>query len=139
MTSDAVASVPRRTPKAGRDLPKAIAVGLGLLVLVGASLGFRPEPFVLLAIGAVGAALWELKQAFLRRDIHLPLLPLLVGAAGILVSSYYSGPEALMVSFVLTVAGSWSGGSSTAPAPPPCGTPRRGRSPPPTCRSWPGS
>ena len=105
MTSDAVASRPRRTPKAGRDLPKAISVGVGLLVLVGASLAFRPEPFVLLATAAVGAALWELKQAFRRRDIHLPLLPLLVGAAGILVSSYYSGPEALMVSFVLTVAG----------------------------------
>lgn len=105
MTRDAVASEPRRTPKAGRDLPKAIAVGVGLLLVVGASLGFRPEPFVLLAIAAVGAALWELKQAFLRRDIHLPLLPLLVGAAGILISSYYAGPEALMVSFVLTVAG----------------------------------
>ncbi len=105
MTRDAVASEPRRTPKAGRDLPKAIAVGVGLLLVVGASLGFRPEPFILLAIAAVGAALWELKQAFLRRDIHLPLLPLLVGAVGIMVSSYYAGPEALMVSFVLTVAG----------------------------------
>jgi phosphatidate cytidylyltransferase len=54
---------------------------------------------------AVGGAVWELAQAFKRRDIHLPLLPLLVGTAGILVSSYYSGSEALMVSFLLTVGG----------------------------------
>lgn len=95
----------RRAPKAGRNLPVAIAVGLGLLVLVAASLAFRPEPFVLLATVAVGAALWELAQAFKRRDLHIPILPLLVGTVGILVSSYYSGPEALLVSFMLTVAG----------------------------------
>jgi phosphatidate cytidylyltransferase len=94
-----------RAPKAGRNLPVAIAVGLGLLALVAASLAFRPEFFVLLATVAVGAALWELAQAFKRRELHLPLLPLLVGTVGILVSSFYSGPEALLVSFMLTVAG----------------------------------
>ena len=94
-----------RAPQAGRNLPVAIAVGLGLLALVAVSLAFRPELFVLLATVAVGAALWELAQAFRRRDLHLPLLPLLVGTVGILVSSYYSGPEALLVSFMLTVAG----------------------------------
>ena len=91
-----------RAPKAGRNLPVAIAVGLGLLALVAASLAFRPEFFVLLATVAVGAALWELAQAFKRRELHLPLL---VGTVGILVSSFYSGPEALLVSFMLTVAG----------------------------------
>lgn len=83
----------------------AIAVGVGLMAAVVASLAFRPEPFVLLAVIAVGVALWELEQAMRRRDIHLPLLPLLVGTAGILISSFYSGPEALFVSFMLTVGG----------------------------------
>lgn len=103
MTTDP--ETPPATSRAGRNLPAATAVGVGLLVAVGASLAFRPEPFVLLAIAAVSAALWELAQALRRSDIAIPLLPLWVGTVGILVSSFYSGPEALMVSFMLTVAG----------------------------------
>jgi phosphatidate cytidylyltransferase len=94
-----------KAPRGGRNLPAAIAVGVALLAAVAASLAFRPEFFVLLAVIAVGGAMWELTQAFRRKDIHLPLLPLLVGTAGILVSSYYSGSEALMVSFLLTAGG----------------------------------
>lgn len=96
---------PLRTSRAGRDLPLAVLVGVGLLVVVAASLAFRKEGFVALAVLACGAALWELAQAFTRRGIHLPLLPLLVGMVGILVSSYASGPEALVVSFMLTAGG----------------------------------
>lgn len=91
--------------RAGRDMPKAIAVGLGLLAVVAAALFLRSEVFILFAILAVGAALWELAQAFRRRDIELPLWPLWVGTVGILISAYVSGLEALMVSFILTVVG----------------------------------
>lgn len=94
-----------RTPRAGRDLPWAIAVGVGLLVLVGVSLAWRKELFVALAVVACGAGLWELGQAFGRRGIRIPLLPLLVGAVGILVSSYAAGAEALMVAYLLTAGG----------------------------------
>ncbi|GII99386.1 phosphatidate cytidylyltransferase [Sediminihabitans luteus] len=105
MTADPLSRPPRRKPRAGRNLPAAIGVGVLLLVVVAASLGYRPEPFVLLAVVAVGAALWELRQAFGRRDIRIPFVPLAVGSTGILVSSYLSGAEALMVSFLLTVVG----------------------------------
>lgn len=94
-----------RSTKPGRDLPVAITVGVGLLVVVVASLFIRKEAFVALAALAVCAGLWELAQAFARRAIHLPLLPLLVGAVGILVSAYTAGAEALFVSFMLTVGG----------------------------------
>jgi phosphatidate cytidylyltransferase len=103
MTDTAIATT--RTPRSGRDLPVAIVVGVGLLIVVVASLFIRKEAFGVLAIVAVCAGLWELAQAFTRRDIHLPLLPLLVGAIGILVSAYTAGPEALFVSFMLTVGG----------------------------------
>ena len=93
----------RRKSRAGRNLPAAIGVGLLLIALVVASLWFRPEPFVLVALAAVCAGLWELRQAFARRDIRLPMLPLMVGGAGMLVSAFRSGPEALLVAFVLTV------------------------------------
>lgn len=91
--------------RAGRHLPIAIGVGLGLLGAVAASLAFRKEVFIGVALLFCGAGLWELAQALTRRGIHLPLLPLLVGTAGILVSSYTSGPEALLVAFMLTAGG----------------------------------
>ncbi|MBD8060534.1 phosphatidate cytidylyltransferase [Cellulomonas sp. JH27-2] len=94
-----------RTSRSGRDLPVAIAVGLGILVVVVASLFIVKEVFAGLAVLVVCAALWELAQAFTRRGIHLPLLPLLVGAVGIMVSSYTAGAEALFVAFMLTVGG----------------------------------
>jgi phosphatidate cytidylyltransferase len=37
--------------------------------------------------------------------VHIPVLPLLVGDVGILVSAYVAGMEALFVAFVLTVGG----------------------------------
>jgi phosphatidate cytidylyltransferase len=94
-----------RSPQAGRDLPVAVAVGLGLLVLVAASLFIRKEAFAVVAVVAVSAAMWELAQALGRRSIQLPLLPLLVGSVGILVSAYTAGPEALFVALLLTVGG----------------------------------
>jgi phosphatidate cytidylyltransferase len=100
----AVAPAPG-TSRAGRDLPVAVAVGLGLLVAVAASLFIRKEVFGVVAVVAVGAGLWELTQAFGRRGVHIPVLPLLVGDVGILVSAYVAGMEALFVAFVLTVGG----------------------------------
>jgi len=94
-----------RTPRPGRDLPVAIVVGVALLVGVIASLFIRKEAFAVVAIVAVCAGLWELAQAFTRRAIHLPLVPLIVGAVGILVSAYTAGPEAMFVAFMLTVGG----------------------------------
>lgn len=101
--SDAVATPP--PSRAGRDLPLAIVVGLVLLAAVAVSLLWHKELFVVLAVLACGAGLWELAQAFRRRRIRLPLTPLLVGTVGILVSSYLAGPEALMVAFLLTAGG----------------------------------
>ncbi len=94
-----------RNPSPGRDLPVAVAVGLGLLGVVVASLFIRKEAFGVLAVILVCGAMWELARAFTRRDVHLPLVPLLVGSIGILVSAYTAGPEALIVAFVLTVGG----------------------------------
>lgn len=93
------------TSRAGRDLPVAIAVGVALLIAVAASLFIRKEVFGLIALVGVGAGLWELAQAFGRRGVDIPVLPLLVGDIGILVSAYVAGMEALFVAFVLTVGG----------------------------------
>jgi phosphatidate cytidylyltransferase len=94
-----------RTPQAGRDLPVAVTVGLGLIGLVVGSLFWHKEIFAIFALLAVGAAVWELAQAFSRKSIHIPVLPLVVGLAGMLVSAYTAGAEALFVSYLLTIGG----------------------------------
>lgn len=96
---------PPRTSSQGRDLPVRVAVGLGLLAVVGTSLFIRKDVFALLVVVALCGAMWELARAFTRAGIRLPLVPLLVGTVGILVSAYTTGPEALVVAFLLTVGG----------------------------------
>lgn len=95
MGSDVIA------PRA-RDLAVRMAVGLGLLGLVAASLLVRKEAFVVLATAAAGMALWELAAAFARRGIRLPIAPLLVGAVGIVLTAYLAGAEAMLVATMLT-------------------------------------
>lgn len=92
-------------PRTGRDIPVATAVGGALLVVVILSLFFRKELFGLVAFVAIGVGMWELTAGLRRKSIYVPLVPLLVGAAGILLSAYVAGPEAHFVSFLLTVGG----------------------------------
>jgi phosphatidate cytidylyltransferase len=83
----------------------AVAVGVGLGALVLASLFIRKEAFVALAAVAIVLAVWELAQAFATRRIRVPVVPVLVGSVGILVSAFAAGEEALLVAFGLTVLG----------------------------------
>lgn len=105
-TGELAAVKPPRAPgRAGRDLPMAIGVGLGLGGLLIASLFIRKEAFVALAIVAFAMALWEFATALRTRDIRIPVLPLWVGSTGMLLSAYVAGPEALVVGFMLTAGG----------------------------------
>lgn len=96
---------PKPGGRAGRNLPAAIGVGLGLLALVLLSLFLREEAFVVLALLATSGALWEFGRAVGTRGITIPLLPLWVGNAGMLVSAYAAGPSATLVAFFLTAGG----------------------------------
>lgn len=99
---------PPPAPKGGRNVPAAIGVGLLLGAIVVASLfAWRKEVFLGFAVLVCGVALWELSRALLVRDVRLPLIPLLVGAVGVIVSAYTSGVEALLVAFLLTSGGAF--------------------------------
>lgn len=91
--------------RAGRDLRAAVGVGLGLVVVVTLSLFIRREAFVVLVLVACVGALWELARAFAQRDIRIPLLPLWVGTAGIVVSAWAAGAQAMLMGFALTAGG----------------------------------
>ena len=88
--------------RSGRNLPAAIAVGSGLGALVAVSLFVRKEAFVVLAAAAIVLAVWELSNAFRARRIRIPVVPVVVGAVGMLASAFVSGAEALLVTFALT-------------------------------------
>ena len=94
-----------RRGRAGRNLPVAIVVGLGLGAVILGSLFVRKEGFLLVAAVAVVLSVWELTQAFAARRIQVPLVPVMVGSLGMLVSAYAAGEEALLVAFVLTALG----------------------------------
>jgi phosphatidate cytidylyltransferase len=95
--------LPVRTPRAGRNLPAAIAVGLAMAAVSIASL-FVVKPLFLVVVLVVGAlGVYELAQALGTRDIHVPLVPVLAGGAAMLVGSYVGGTEALSAAMALTM------------------------------------
>ncbi|AOZ73478.1 hypothetical protein BK816_05250 [Boudabousia tangfeifanii] len=92
------------TPKAGRNLPAAIGVAVGLVALLLLSMLIHPIGFVILASVGCIIALLEMRTACERAgaDISFPVLA--VGAVGILTSGYRLGLEAAFVSFYAAVA-----------------------------------
>lgn len=95
----------RRAVRAGRDLRAAIGVGLLLAAVIIASLVLDARAFLVVLVGAVGLGAWEVRRAVGTRGMQVPLVPLLLGTAGMLASAYLRGAEALVVTFGLTVVG----------------------------------
>ena len=91
-----------RRSRAGRDLPAAIGVGVGLGAVIVASLVVLEPLFVavVLALGALGS--WELSQALATRGIRIPLVPVVGGGWAMLVGTYLAGTEALAIATALT-------------------------------------
>lgn len=89
-----------RTPKAGRDLPAAIGVGLGLLVVVIGSMLFFPVAFVVVATIFACVGSWEVNRALAGKGIHVPVTPVLVGALAMPASAYFAGAEGLLFALV---------------------------------------
>jgi phosphatidate cytidylyltransferase len=104
-TSDA-APVGTPTGRAGRNLPAAIAVGVGLGIVIIASLFVEKVAF----LGVVGAAaalgLVELSQALSTAGIRIPLPPVLVGGLAMIAIGYFNGPEWVPAAMALTVLAS---------------------------------
>ncbi|ALV47378.1 phosphatidate cytidylyltransferase [Arthrobacter alpinus] len=93
-----------RTPKAGRDLPAAISVGVGLLVLVVVSLLFFPIAFVFVATVFACVGVWEVNRAIGTRGIKAPTTPIMVGALAMPISAYFAGAEGLLFALVASAA-----------------------------------
>jgi len=103
-----VESTPAPSPnpsRAGRNLPAAIAVGVGLGALILGSLYLQKVLFVVLVLAAVLVAVDEMMKALKTGGAVIPRIPLFVGTTAMLVAAYFGGPMALLVALALTVLG----------------------------------
>jgi len=73
-----------------------------LAVAIIASLAFWKPGFMVIVVAAVIVAVWELRNAFGQRDIHLTYPPLLVGGVAMVLSAYVAGSPALVTATAVT-------------------------------------
>ena len=100
--SDQPAAAPPKKSRAGRDLPAAIGVGLGLATVILASLlVYRPIFVAVIAI-AVVIGVYELVTAI---EGQPPVLPLLAGAIAMDVVAWYRGAGGLVIGLLITAGG----------------------------------
>ena len=92
-------SVEISAPRAGRNLPAAIAVGVILAALSLLTLFTQKWLFAALAGAAICVGVWELVNAMRTRDIRVPLVPTLVCVPVLTTAAYVWGSEALLACF----------------------------------------
>ncbi len=95
---------PERSSRAGRNLPAAIGVGVGLGLLITVPL-FSPYRwlFIGVLVAAVILGTYEIVKSLRRLGALPPMAPLIVGGTAMVVLAYRDGAEALFLGLVLTV------------------------------------
>ncbi|MEU4528158.1 phosphatidate cytidylyltransferase [Micromonospora ureilytica] len=91
--------------RAGRNLPAAIGVGLGLGALIVVPLAFYPLAFLPVIAAAVAVGMWEMARAVRRSGAHPPLVPLIGGGVLTVGLAWFAGPDALSLGLLVTVLG----------------------------------
>lgn len=96
-----------KASRAGRDLPVAVGVGVGLAAGVLASLLIWKPAFLAVIVAAVLVGLWELAGALRSGRIHAPVVPVLAGGLALPPAAYLAGVEGLVLALTLSVAAVW--------------------------------
>ena len=103
--ADPAAPAAAKPSRAGRDLSAAITVGVALGAVIVTSLFlWRPSFAVLVGIAVVYGT-WEMAQALKQANVHITLVPLVVGGVALLVAAWLRGPSGLVVTALVTLAG----------------------------------
>jgi len=89
--------------RAGRNVPVATGVGVALAALVLLTLYTVTFLFVALVTVAVMIGIFEVCRVLSRNGIDVPLVPIVVGGAVMVVGAYVDGTDALTAALVLTV------------------------------------
>lgn len=90
------------TPKAGRNLPAATAVGLGMLIFVLGGLLFLPLGFALIVTTFAVFGVWEVFRALETSGTRLPIIPVMTGTLAMPAAAYFGGPESLLFAMLLS-------------------------------------
>lgn len=90
------------TPKAGRDLPAAIGVGLLMLFGVLGGLLFLPLAFVVITAGFAVLGVWEVFRALEANGTRLPIVPVMTGTVAMPFAAYFGGLEGLLFAMLLS-------------------------------------
>lgn len=92
----------KSTGRAGRDLPAAIGVGLGIGAVVLLTLFLYRPAFGLVVLLAVGAACYEIVTALRTYGVHVAWGPLVGGAAAMGAAAWFYGLPGLAIATLLT-------------------------------------
>lgn len=93
---------PNPTPKAGRNLPAAITVGLGMLFAVLGGLLFLPLGFVLITTTFAILGVWEIYRALEVSGTRIPIVPVMTGSIAMPLAAYFGGLESLLFALLLS-------------------------------------
>ena len=94
---------PKKSSRAGRNLPAAIAVGVALGGGLIAILLFAPYLWLALVAAAVAIATFEVCSRLSEAGYRIPMIPLLVGGQATLWLTWPFGPAGALGAFAATV------------------------------------
>ncbi|TLM85290.1 phosphatidate cytidylyltransferase [Pseudarthrobacter sp. NamE5] len=90
------------TPKAGRNLPAAVVVGLAMLFAVLGGLLFLPLGFVAVTTTFAVFGVWEIYRALEANGTRMPIIPVMTGTVAMPFAAYLGGIESLLFAMLLS-------------------------------------
>lgn len=96
-------TVPKPKNSAGRNLPVAIGVGVGLGALVIFAVWAGPLIWYLVVAGAVGVAMWEVLTRLREHSYHLPRTLMIIGGQAMVWSTWPLEADGLIAVYVISV------------------------------------
>jgi phosphatidate cytidylyltransferase len=90
------------TPKAGRNLPAAVVVGLAMLFAVLGGLLFLPLGFVAVTTTFAVFGVWEIFRALEANGTRMPIIPVMTGTVAMPFVAYLGGIESLLFAMLLS-------------------------------------
>ncbi|WP_458779040.1 phosphatidate cytidylyltransferase [Arthrobacter sp. D3-16] len=90
------------TPKAGRNLPAAVVVGLAMLFAVLGGLLFLPLGFVAVTTAFAVFGVWEIYRALEANGTRMPIVPVMTGTVAMPFAAYFGGIESLLFGMLLS-------------------------------------
>ncbi len=90
------------TPKAGRNLPAAVVVGLAMLIAVLGGLLFLPLVFVAIVTAFAVFGVWEIYRALEANGTRMPIVPVMTGTLAMPFAAYFGGIESQLFALLLS-------------------------------------